>query len=232
MGGAVYIALDGEANFAALPERVEAALRGTLTGSERAAADRAQDRQAAALRRNQRGAPGDPHLHHHARRRPRNRARAPVRARRLEPVADDLGALRQRAEVQSGAPADGQWPRQRGRGGRYARRRARRRSLLRDARSRHRAAAREDRGRRAARGRDRAGARCRRMDRQRRTGRSPRASDASDARAARGWPMRPKATSTPMRASRRASCRKTSRCCRRAPARPTARTPGTSASSR
>jgi len=38
MGGAVYIALDGEANFAALPERVEAALRGTLTGNERAAA--------------------------------------------------------------------------------------------------------------------------------------------------------------------------------------------------
>jgi murein DD-endopeptidase MepM/ murein hydrolase activator NlpD len=36
MGGAVYIALDGEANFAALPERVEAALRGTLTGNERA----------------------------------------------------------------------------------------------------------------------------------------------------------------------------------------------------
>src|SRR3954447_8883160 len=38
MGGAVYIALDGEANFAALPERVEAALRGTLTGNERVAA--------------------------------------------------------------------------------------------------------------------------------------------------------------------------------------------------
>jgi hypothetical protein len=37
MGGAVYIALDGEANFAAVPERVEAALRGTLTGTERAA---------------------------------------------------------------------------------------------------------------------------------------------------------------------------------------------------
>src|SRR5437763_4070117 len=34
MGGAVYIALDGEANFAALPERVEAAWRGTLTGNE------------------------------------------------------------------------------------------------------------------------------------------------------------------------------------------------------
>jgi murein DD-endopeptidase MepM/ murein hydrolase activator NlpD len=31
MGGAVYAALDREANFAAVPERVEAALRGTLT---------------------------------------------------------------------------------------------------------------------------------------------------------------------------------------------------------
>jgi murein DD-endopeptidase MepM/ murein hydrolase activator NlpD len=38
MGGAVYVALDGEANFAAVPERVEAVLRGTLTGAERAAA--------------------------------------------------------------------------------------------------------------------------------------------------------------------------------------------------
>ena len=37
MGGAVYIALDGEANFAALPERVEAALRGTFTGTDRIA---------------------------------------------------------------------------------------------------------------------------------------------------------------------------------------------------
>ncbi|MGZ3329759.1 MAG: hypothetical protein ACXU85_21625, partial [Xanthobacteraceae bacterium] len=38
MGGAVYVALDGETNFAALPERVEAVLRGTLTGNERIAA--------------------------------------------------------------------------------------------------------------------------------------------------------------------------------------------------
>src|SRR5436190_20493948 len=32
MGGAVYAALDGEANFAAVPEKVEQALRGTLAG--------------------------------------------------------------------------------------------------------------------------------------------------------------------------------------------------------
>jgi len=37
MGGAVYVALDGEANFAAVPERVEAALRGTLTANDRQA---------------------------------------------------------------------------------------------------------------------------------------------------------------------------------------------------
>ena len=37
MGGAVFIALDGEANFAALPERVEAVLRGSLTSTERTA---------------------------------------------------------------------------------------------------------------------------------------------------------------------------------------------------
>jgi murein DD-endopeptidase MepM/ murein hydrolase activator NlpD len=44
MGGAVYIALDGEANFAALPERVESALRGTLTGNERAQVARKTDK--------------------------------------------------------------------------------------------------------------------------------------------------------------------------------------------
>src|SRR5216117_1712120 len=31
MGGAVFAALDGETNFATVPERVEAALRGTLS---------------------------------------------------------------------------------------------------------------------------------------------------------------------------------------------------------
>jgi len=38
MGGAVYVALDGEANFAAMPERFEQVLRGTLSGTERVAA--------------------------------------------------------------------------------------------------------------------------------------------------------------------------------------------------
>jgi murein DD-endopeptidase MepM/ murein hydrolase activator NlpD len=44
MGGAVFIALDGEANFAALPERVEAALRGTLTNERAAAVMRKSDK--------------------------------------------------------------------------------------------------------------------------------------------------------------------------------------------
>jgi len=33
MGGAVFTSLDGETNFASLPERVEVALRGALGGS-------------------------------------------------------------------------------------------------------------------------------------------------------------------------------------------------------
>jgi murein DD-endopeptidase MepM/ murein hydrolase activator NlpD len=37
MGGAVYAALDREANFAAIPERIEAALRGSFGGADRSA---------------------------------------------------------------------------------------------------------------------------------------------------------------------------------------------------
>jgi murein DD-endopeptidase MepM/ murein hydrolase activator NlpD len=45
MGGAVYAALDGEATFGAVPERIEAALRGTLTGiSDRLSAARKTDK--------------------------------------------------------------------------------------------------------------------------------------------------------------------------------------------
>jgi murein DD-endopeptidase MepM/ murein hydrolase activator NlpD len=45
MGGAVYASLDGEANFAALPERVELALRGALgAGGERLGTARKGDR--------------------------------------------------------------------------------------------------------------------------------------------------------------------------------------------
>jgi murein DD-endopeptidase MepM/ murein hydrolase activator NlpD len=45
MGGAVFTSLDGETNFASLPERVEVALRGALgVGSDRPSASRKSDR--------------------------------------------------------------------------------------------------------------------------------------------------------------------------------------------
>jgi murein DD-endopeptidase MepM/ murein hydrolase activator NlpD len=44
MGGAVYIALDGEAHFAAVAERTEAALRGTLTNERPAVTARKSDK--------------------------------------------------------------------------------------------------------------------------------------------------------------------------------------------
>src|SRR6185312_1378184 len=45
MGGAVFTSLDGQANFAALPERVEVALRGALGGAgERLGVPRKSDR--------------------------------------------------------------------------------------------------------------------------------------------------------------------------------------------
>ena len=44
MGGAVFTALDGETNFASLPERVETALRGALGAGERAGGPRKSDR--------------------------------------------------------------------------------------------------------------------------------------------------------------------------------------------
>jgi murein DD-endopeptidase MepM/ murein hydrolase activator NlpD len=44
MGGAVFTSLDGETNFASLPERVEVALRGALGVGERTGASRKSDR--------------------------------------------------------------------------------------------------------------------------------------------------------------------------------------------
>jgi hypothetical protein len=44
MGGAVYAVLDREANFAAIPERVEATLHGTLGATERQAIARKADK--------------------------------------------------------------------------------------------------------------------------------------------------------------------------------------------
>jgi murein DD-endopeptidase MepM/ murein hydrolase activator NlpD len=44
MGGAVFTSLDGETNFASLPERVEVALRGALGGGDKSGAPRKSDR--------------------------------------------------------------------------------------------------------------------------------------------------------------------------------------------
>ena len=93
MGGAVFIALDGEANFAALPERVETALRGALPERAAAAIMRKSDklppsgeanaaRQVIRISTNVRA--GDREM---------VRVR-PYRARRLEPLALALRTLR------------------------------------------------------------------------------------------------------------------------------------------
>ncbi len=66
MGGAVFTSLDGETNFASLPERVEVALRGALgVGADRLGAI-AQERPAADRGRAVLRPPGDPRLHHDA----------------------------------------------------------------------------------------------------------------------------------------------------------------------
>ena len=65
MGGAVFTSLDGETNFASLPERVEVALRGALgVGGERLGD--AQERPAADRGRAFIRPSVDPRLHHDA----------------------------------------------------------------------------------------------------------------------------------------------------------------------
>ncbi len=81
MGGAVFTSLDGEAHFAALPERVENVV---ARRDCRAVFRPAQGRPAAAGRRNQCRASGDPRLDDQPRRQSRSRAGAAVRARVLE----------------------------------------------------------------------------------------------------------------------------------------------------
>ena len=107
MGGAVFTSLDGETNFASLPERVEVALRGALgVGADRLGAPRKSDRLPTAeeptfARQVIRVSTID------AGRQSRSRARAPVRAHRRQPVAHRLRSLRQHPAVQSAAPAGG-----------------------------------------------------------------------------------------------------------------------------
>ena len=81
MGGAVFASLDGETNFATVPERVESALRGRSGGERVAPVTRKTDSLPPAGETN--AARQVIRIsHHHPGRRPRSRARAPVRARR------------------------------------------------------------------------------------------------------------------------------------------------------
>ena len=100
MGGAVFAALDGEAHFAANPERVEAS-RGALGGR----ADSAQERPPAAGRRNQHRPPGHPRDRDDQGRRPRSAAGAAVRRDRQQPGAVDDRTVRQNPALQSAADA-------------------------------------------------------------------------------------------------------------------------------
>ena len=124
MSGAVFAALDGETNFATVPERVEAALRGAVDRHRRSHSQcHPQDRSPAATRRGQRRAPGHPGVHHDPwQRQPRDRARAPVHSCRGQSLAFGVRALRQHSRLQC---AEG--PRQiRGTSGECRRRRRRR----------------------------------------------------------------------------------------------------------
>ena len=105
MGGAVFTSLDGETNFASLPERVEVALRGALgVGADRLGVSRKSDRLPTAeepsfARQVIRVSTID------ARRQSRSRPRASLRAHRRQPVAHRLRSLRQYPAVQSATPA-------------------------------------------------------------------------------------------------------------------------------
>ncbi len=119
MGGAVFAALDGETNFATVPERVEAALRSVVSGiGERIANARAR---ATACRRPAKPTPrarssASPPPPRH--RRPRDRARAPVRAGRRQSVALGVRALGQHPAVQSAKACSAQSDGNAGRRGR------------------------------------------------------------------------------------------------------------------
>ena len=149
MGGAVFASLDGETNFATVPERVEARCAACWAAIAPPGREHAQERPAAAGRRAQQPAPGHPRHHHEPRSGNREivRVRPFVRGRR-QPVAVGVGTVRQYPGLQSAEDAAGGSRRAgRERQRRRARRRDRRRSLVRHARSRRRPAAREDRRR-------------------------------------------------------------------------------------
>ncbi len=77
MGGAVFASLDGETNFATLPDRIESVMRGSISGGDKLAGTRKSDRLPPAGESNG-AAPGHPRHHHEPCRRPRGGARASV----------------------------------------------------------------------------------------------------------------------------------------------------------
>ena len=101
MGGAVFASLDGQSNFATVPERVQLALR----GSERPRRHRPQVRPPAAAERVQQPAPGHSRHPDQPRRQPRDRARPRLRARRQQSRAVDLRTVRQHPGLQPAADA-------------------------------------------------------------------------------------------------------------------------------
>ena len=218
MSGAVFAALDGETNFATVPERVEAALRGAVDRHRRSRGEcDPQDRSPAAARRGQRGAPGHPRVHHGPwQRQPRDRARAPVHSCRGQSVALGVRALRQHSRLQCAED-----PRQiRGTSGecrRRRRRRAGRGGVVLHPRSQHGLAAGKDCGggvpstRCSPRVRDAAS-----WDGN--SGQKTRGDHQCDAGDADGL-CASSATAIPMPVSSPASCPKTSPCCPRPPRR-------------
>ena len=216
MGGAVFASLDGETNFATIPERVESALRGAIGGIGEKLTRKAD--RLPPVERVERPAPARPHQHHRQGRRPRGGARAPVSPHLREPGADQHRICVERAAVQR-AEASGAGRRRRRRDGRAGRCRARRRSLLRDARSRRDPAAHQACGRASGRRHHRPRARHRELDRRSGGNRYRSRACRREARRRRRWPTRPTARPIPTPASRPASFRRTSRCCRRPPSR-------------
>ena len=224
MGGAVFASLDGQSNFATVPERVQLALQ----EFRRPHRDRTQGRPPAAAERIQHSTPGDPRHPDQPRRQSRGRSRSRFRARRRQSCALGLRTVRQHPPLQSAANAAGRRPGgRRGAQRRRPRRRNRRRSFLRDGRPRP-ACCRARRSRRCCRStmcwsacamRPTGPAACRRGRRR------------PISRAIREWLMPRREIRIPMPASKPASRPKTSRCCRRRLRKPPAELPGTSAPS-
>ena len=202
MGGAVFAALDGEANFAASPEIYEASLRGTLGQAERGGVP--QGRSASRAERDRRRPQDDPDIDDQPRGRSRGGPRAALCACLRQSVALGDRDLGQPSSVQS-AEAPGRPGGERGDKPRGAESGARRRRLICHPRSWKRASARENRVDDPA-GRSR-GARARSGELDRRKLGAVRV---------RGFPRhdpaglrQPRATSTPIRGSKRASSPRT-----------------------